>query len=75
MHCVCIVGLGISFSFNFFFFLFLYLMFDGFNFQLANYSAFLWKAISADQLSDDEEYVEILEDMKDECSKFGIHIT
>ncbi|KAK9936343.1 hypothetical protein M0R45_013190 [Rubus argutus] len=31
----------------------------------------LTEAISADQLSDDEEYVEILEDMKDECSKFG----
>lgn len=30
------------------------------------------KAITADQLGDDEEYEEILEDMKDECSKFGI---
>ncbi|XP_062013193.1 splicing factor U2af large subunit B-like isoform X1 [Rosa rugosa] len=31
----------------------------------------LTEAITADQLGDDEEYVEILEDMKDECSKFG----
>lgn len=43
---------------------------------MANSCALLqWKAITADQLGDDEEYVEILEDMKDECSKFGIHIT
>lgn len=32
----------------------------------------MMKAITADQLGDDEEYVEILEDMRDECSKFGI---
>ncbi|ONI10378.1 hypothetical protein PRUPE_4G044200 [Prunus persica] len=31
----------------------------------------LTEAITADQLGDDEEYVEILEDMRDECSKFG----
>lgn len=31
----------------------------------------LMKAITDDQLRDDEEYEEILEDMKDECSKFG----
>ncbi|PON96081.1 U2 snRNP auxilliary factor, large subunit, splicing factor [Trema orientale] len=32
----------------------------------------LTEAISADQLKDDEEYEEILEDMRDECGKFGI---
>ena len=32
------------------------------------------QAISADQLKDDEEYEEILEDMRDECGKFGIYI-
>uniref|UniRef100_A0A803QGH2 Splicing factor U2af large subunit n=1 Tax=Cannabis sativa TaxID=3483 RepID=A0A803QGH2_CANSA len=31
----------------------------------------LTEAISADQLANDEEYEEILEDMKDECGKFG----
>jgi len=31
----------------------------------------LTEAISVDQLSDDQEYEEILEDMQDECSKFG----
>ncbi|KAF3451501.1 hypothetical protein FNV43_RR07596 [Rhamnella rubrinervis] len=31
----------------------------------------LTEAITAEQLSDDSEYEEILEDMKDECSKFG----
>lgn len=34
----------------------------------------MMKAISVDQLSDDQEYEEILEDMQDECSKFGMHI-
>ncbi|KAL5537865.1 hypothetical protein UlMin_046210 [Ulmus minor] len=32
----------------------------------------LTEAISVDQLEDDQEYEEILEDMRDECSKFGI---
>ncbi|KAH7545975.1 hypothetical protein FEM48_Zijuj01G0151100 [Ziziphus jujuba var. spinosa] len=31
----------------------------------------LTEAITADQLGDDVEYEEILEDMKDECNKFG----
>ncbi|KAK4271521.1 hypothetical protein QN277_020207 [Acacia crassicarpa] len=31
----------------------------------------LTEAITADQLQDDEEYGEILEDMRDECCKFG----
>lgn len=33
------------------------------------------KAITADQLGDDVEYEEILEDMKDECNKFGNYST
>lgn len=32
------------------------------------------KAISADQLKDDEEYQEIVEDMREECGKFGIYV-
>lgn len=31
------------------------------------------KVITADELMDDGEYEEILEDMKDEGGKFGIH--
>ncbi len=27
--------------------------------------------VSADELKDDEEYKEILEDMREECGKFG----
>lgn len=34
----------------------------------------MMKAISVDQLSNDQEYEEILEDMQDECSKFGMHV-
>lgn len=30
------------------------------------------KAVTVDQLNDDQEYEEILEDMRDECSKFGM---
>lgn len=33
------------------------------------------KAITTEQLNDDSEYEEILEDMKDECSKFGNYST
>lgn len=32
------------------------------------------KAITADVLADDEEYEEILEDMREECSKYGMQI-
>lgn len=31
------------------------------------------KAITADALVDNEEYEEILEDMREECSKYGMH--
>lgn len=34
---------------------------------------FMSKAITADTLRDDEEYEEILEDMREECSKFGMY--
>lgn len=31
----------------------------------------LSQAISADELKDDEDYEEIIDDMRQECSKFG----
>jgi uncharacterized FAD-dependent dehydrogenase len=31
----------------------------------------LTQVVSADELKDDEEYKEILEDMREECGKFG----
>lgn len=31
----------------------------------------LTHAVSADELKDDEDYEEILDDMRQECSKFG----
>lgn len=31
----------------------------------------LSQAISADELKDDEDYEEIVDDMRQECSKFG----
>lgn len=31
------------------------------------------KVVSADELKDDEEYKEILEDMREEGGKFGMH--
>jgi hypothetical protein len=32
------------------------------------------KAVTTEQLTDNGEYEEILEDMRDECRKFGMHV-
>ena len=42
-------------------------------FSLTSYVLHGMKVITADELMDDGEYEEILEDMKDEGGKFGIH--
>jgi hypothetical protein len=33
----------------------------------------IWQVVSADELKDDEEYDDILEDMREECGKFGMY--
>lgn len=41
-------------------------------FPFTSFAWFSLKAITTDELMDNEEYEEIVEDMRDECGKFGM---
>lgn len=43
-------------------------------FDFTSIICFSLKAITTEQLMDNGEYDEILEDMRDECCKFGMHV-
>lgn len=38
-----------------------------------NAFSFFEQVVSPEELKDDEEYQDILEDMKDECGKYGMY--
>ena len=41
--------------------------------QIERISSFFEQVVSPEELKDDEEYQDILEDMKEECGKYGMY--